>query len=287
MKKFLWEHGNEKNGDVVVFGVPLGRNSKEALKRLRETSEFLEPFDIEKKMNLLENLKISDIGDLKLKSLDEITKQARKIAENRKIPLVLGGNHLLSLYSIKAFDNVKAIVFDAHADLKNRNDDEEMREMNYYPQGKFDTKTNEVTWLRRLCENVNPKNILMLGTRSCDEFELEYMKKNSVRYFTPRYIEDNMETVKKAIKEFTTGSKVYISIDLDAFDPSIAPAVDHPEPDGLLFRYFYELVNSIKGKVVGMDMCCLKPIKDNQVTEFLAIKIIFAILGLAKQPNPL
>ena len=282
MKKFLWEHSNQKNGNVVVFGVPIGKNAGQALKCLRETSEFLESFDIENKRNLLENIEINDIGNLKLKSLEEITKQTRKIIENNKIPLILGGNHLLSLYSIQAFDNTKVIVFDAHGDLKNKYDDEKMREMDYYANGKFDAKTNEATWLRRLCENVNPKDILIFGIRSCDEFELEYMKKNSLKYFTSKLIETNLEAVKQTIKEFTKDAKVYISVDLDAFDPSIAPAVDHPEPNGILFKDFNELVNSISGKVVGMDICCLKPIKDNQVTEFLAIKIIFEILGLVK-----
>lgn len=279
MKKFFWEHYHQEEANVIVFGVPLGKFSTEALQILRETSEFLEVFDIERKVNLLENVRIADVGDLEFKSLEEIKEQTKKIVENKKIPLILGGNHLLSLYSIEAFDDVKVVIFDAHGDLKARYEDEKIKEMDYYPHGNFDVNTNDATWLRKLCEK-SKRDIVLIGIRSCDEDELNFIEENNIKYFTSDSIRENLEGVKEMLRDFTKDSRVYISIDLDVFDPSIAPAVDHPEPDGLLFRDFKGLINSIDGRIAGMDICCLKPLKDNQITEFLAVKVIFEIFGL-------
>lgn len=280
-KKFWGELFNEQDANVIVFGVPLGKHSHDALGALREASLFIEPFDVDERKNLLENIRIFDAGNLELKNLDEITDKTKEVVSRGRIPLILGGNHLLSLYSLQAFDrNTKLIVFDAHSDFKDEYEDERIREMDFLPTKKFNSRVNDATWLKRLCEKIDPKNILLIGLRSCDEFVFESIQKSDVQYFTPTAVENNLEKVRQRIKEFTYNSSVYVSVDLDAFDPSIAPAVDMPEPNGLLFKEFKKLVNSIEGKIVGMDVCCLKPLKDNQITEFLAIRAIFEILGL-------
>ena len=115
-RKFSTDIFSEEEADVLVFGVPLGKDSDKALENLREVSWFVEPMDLDKKKNLLENVKTADIGDVN--SLHEVTEQTKNIISRGKVPLILGGNHLLSFYSVQAFDDVKLIVFDAHADFK-------------------------------------------------------------------------------------------------------------------------------------------------------------------------
>lgn len=277
-RKFSTDIFSEEESDVLVFGVPLGKDSSKSLQSLRDVSWFVEPFDLDKKENLLENVKTADIGDVN--SLNGVKEKIKEITSRGKIPLILGGNHLLSLYSLQAFDNVKLIVFDAHADFKDKYEDEKIREMD---GNEFDFRTNDATWLRRLSEKINPENIFLLGVRSCDEFEFKSLEESDIQYFTPTDVENNLEKVKQRVKELTKDSKVYISVDLDAFDSSIAPAVEMPEPDGLFFKHFRELVDSVDGKIVGMDVCCLKPMENNQITEFLAVKVIFEILGKLKK----
>lgn len=277
-EKFFTDIFTPEQANVIVFGAPLGKYSLEALRRLRETSWFVEPFDADKNKNLLENVRLADIGNIELKNLDVITEQTKKILDDKKIPLMFGGSHLSTLYSLKVFDkNMKLIVFDAHADLKDEYDDEKTKEMN---EGFFESKTNDATWLRRLCESFNPKNIMILGLRSCDEDEVKFMKENGLQYFTSNQVQGNLKDVIKEVKKFTKDSDVYVSVDIDAFDPYMAPAVDHPEPNGILFKEFAETVNVINGKIVGIDLCCLKPLADNQVTEFLAVKAVFEVLGV-------
>jgi agmatinase len=279
-RKFSTDIFSEEDADVIVFGVPLGRDSQKALESLRDVSWFVEPFDLDKKKNLLEDVKTADIGDVN--TLSEVNGKVRKIFHEGKVPMILGGNHLLSLHSIRAFDDAKVIVFDAHADLKDRYEDEKIMDMD---GNDFDLRTNDATWLRRLSEKIDGKNILLFGVRSCDDDEFRFMEEDGIQYFTPSYIENNLEKIKQMMEEFTKGSKVYVSVDLDAFDPSVAPAVEMPEPDGLLFRHFRELINSISGEIVGIDACCLKPMESNQITEFLAVRAIFEILSLIKRKN--
>lgn len=279
--KFLCNLYTPGEANIIVFGVPLGKDSKKALKSLRETSDFLEIFDPDKRKNLLDDARICDVGDLKLKRLEEITEKVKEILSVRKIPLILGGGHLLTLYSLKAFNDVKLMIFDAHADLKEEYEDEKIRELNFANGIKFHKRINDATWLRRACEFINPKNILLLGLRSCDEDEFKFIQENEISYFTPNQIKDDVQKVKKFLSEFTEGSRVYLSVDVDVFDPSIAPLVHHPEPNGINFKEFSELINSINGKIAGMDWVCLKYEKNqDQRTQFLIVRACLEVLNM-------
>jgi len=264
----------EKESDILVLGVPFGKNGKESIKRIKNASNYIEPFDIIKKRNLFHNIRVKDIGNVKLENL---SKKIKSIIENKKIPLVIGGGHLLSLYSFQPFENTKLIVFDAHADLKSEFDDQRIRNLDYIKGKKFNKKINDATWLRRIFDN-KKSEVILIGLRSCEEEELEFMKKNKIKYFTPEKIQ------KKEIQNFTKNSDVYISLDIDAFDPSFAPGVDQPEPNGINFNQFSDIINSIKGNIVGIDVNCLRPIKGNETTEFLAARCLFEIIGkISKQ----
>lgn len=278
--KFISSNFTLEESNVVAFGVPIGRNSVKALQSLRYISQFVEPMDLDSGRNLLENVKSHDIGNIQLTSFDKITEETEKALSTNKIPLILGGNHLLSYYALKAFENVKVIVFDAHGDFKNSYEDEKIKDMDAVDGLAYDKQVNDATWLRRISEVLNPQNTLLLGIRSCDEFEFNDLKKSGIKYFTSKDIKQNQNEVAKFIESFTQGSRTYISVDIDVFDPSIAPAVDMPEPGGIFFNDFQELIASVKGKLVGTDICCINPTPNNEITEFLAIRSLFEILGL-------
>jgi agmatinase len=108
------------------------------------------------------------------------------------------------------------------------------------------------------------------------------VKKNNFLYFTPAMIRENFDEVKEKFRDFVENSKIYLTVDIDAFDPSVAPAVGHPEPDGIFWHQFKELVKELKGKIVGLDLVEVEPIRGNVVTEFLAARIIFQILSIIK-----
>lgn len=278
-KKFLYDIFTPEDANVIVFGVPLGKNSQQTLDALRKTSWFVESFDVDKKKDLLENVKIADIGDIELKDLDEITKKTEEIIEKGKVPVILGGGHLLSLYSTQPFENAKLIVFDAHSDLADKYEDEKLVALY---QSWFDPKCNGATWLRRYCEKRNPENVCIIGLRSCDKDIMEFIEEKKILYFTPSQIRKDLGNVKKKLREFAKGFPLYISIDIDVFDPSIVPAVDYPEPDGLFFKEFKQLVDAIEGRVVGFDLAELKEVERNEAVGFLTVKVIFEILSKCK-----
>ncbi len=280
--KFICDIFTPEEADIIVFGVPIGTNSKKVLTSLRKVSDFVETFDLDKKRNIFDNVKTADTGDLKLKKLDEITEKCEEILKLGKIPLMLTRGHLASLFSLKAFsEDVKVIVFDAHADLKNRYEHPMMT--SYYKSIIKDKKTlfkfNGATWLRRFCES-RKNEVGLLGVRSCDEFEFDYMKKRNILSFTPTQIRKNMDDVREKLNGFLDGSKFYVSFDVDVFDPSIAPAVEYLEPNGMFFHEFVDLIEPFKkGELAGLDLNCQKYLPGNQTTDFLATKTIIEILS--------
>ena len=261
--KFVTDIFSEKEANAVVLRVNCPQS-------LIEASQMFEPFDIEKKKNLLENTRIFDAGEVKL---GEVTVRTKKIMESGKLPMLLAERHVASLEAVKALPKgTKLVVFDAHSDMK-----DEYAEGDYKP---VDKKTNYATWLRRACEAVGVESIFLLGVRSCDEDESEFMK--NIAYATAWDIKNSMSQTVKRLAEFLNGAKAYVSIDVDVFDPSIAPAVENPEPNGLSYGEFMQLIEAMQPKnIIGMDLVEIRPLeRNNRVTEFLAVKVIFEILSL-------
>jgi len=285
-EKFDLDLVDEKEAEVVMFGVELGNNAKEMLDCLRRTSWDVEFFDVDKERNLAEGIKIADIGNLRISSEDEITKKVKSILNQGKIPFMLSKSHLATYFAMRAFPkDVKIVSFDAHGDIKDRVKD--VSECNFLGRSmvplKFDKakaeKYNSTTWLRRSLEEC-AAGAAIVGLRSCDEFDFGFIKKNKVLYFTPRNIRENLEEVKQKIRQFVGNSQVYLSVDMDVFDPAVAPAVDYPEADGIFFQQFSEILEEVfSGKIVGVDLVEMRPMKESDVTEFLAVKVIYEILS--------
>jgi arginase family enzyme len=280
MTKFVYDLlAPEEKADVVIFGAPVGKHSK-SIENLRKESVFLEPFDINKRFNFFDKIKVADIGNIHLKTLDDITKKVKDILGKDKVPAMLSGGHVASYFSIKAFGkDVKVVVFDAHCDSRDRYEDDYMKEMTFVEGIKYDLKMNPVTWFRRSSESRNPRNYFIIGIREGDEFELEHLEKNGVQFFTAQKMKEDFNKLKENLRNFVRNSKVYISVDVDGFDPAFAPSVYHPEPGGFSYQEFVDLLSVFKdSQIVGFDLVELKSIPGNNVTEFLATRAIFEIL---------
>ncbi|MEM2910355.1 MAG: arginase family protein [Nitrososphaerota archaeon] len=279
---------SREESNVIAFGVILGKKAAESVKAVRDASWFIETFDIISKRNLLERAKVYDIGDIKPTSyaeLDNVTKTASSILLEGKLPLMLGGGHLATYHALKAMPKeVTLVVFDAHCDLRESYIDEKIVELDYIGEDvAVDKRLNDATWLRWASEEGMFKKAAVLGVRSGDEEQLAYAKKKGISLITSEKLlsQKGLNAAIRILSTLTRGKKVYVSLDIDVFDPSIAPAVDHPEPSGIGFREFTKLVRSIKGKIVGCDVVCLRKISYDEVTEFLAARAIFEILSRA------
>jgi len=186
-------------------------------------------------------------------------KKLEKLKKDKFI-IALGGEHTISLPLIKRFDqeNLSILHIDAHADMKDIFDN---------------SKLSHACVMRRVSEF--NKNIVQVGVRALDKDELDYMKKNKIKtYFMHQKLDTN-EIVKNLKKN------VYISIDLDAFDPSVIPDVGTPEPNGLTWLQVNDIIKAVfsKRKVVGCDVVELCPSGSSEISEYSAAKLVYKIIG--------
>jgi len=175
----------------------------------------------------------------------------------------VGGEHSVSIGSIKAhaerFDKLSVLQLDAHADLRQE-----------YNGSKYNHAC-VMARAKELCP------IVQVGVRSMSSSERESVDES--RMFLSRDIHDNTDWIGQAVS--TLSNDVYITIDLDVFDPSIVPSTGTPEPGGLLW---YEVLTFLKAvsaekNVVGFDVVELCPDSRNKAPDFLAAKLIYKLLS--------
>jgi len=184
------------------------------------------------------------------------------LADN-KFPVIIGGNHTVSIGSIKAFseyyNDLTVLQLDAHADLRQT-----------YEGSEF----NHACTMARASEFAP---IVQVGIRSMSAEELPFAQKERIFYAHELYYDKKL--YDKAIDKLT--ENVYITIDLDVFDPSLMPSTGTPEPGGQeYFELLHFLKEVIKKKnVVGFDVVELCPSENNKSPDFIAAKIIYQLLS--------
>jgi len=181
----------------------------------------------------------------------------------KKFPVTIGGNHTVSIGAIKAFsehyDKLSILQLDAHADLRQS-----------YEGSEF----NHACAMARARECAP---IVQVGIRSMSVEELPYVEKD--RMFCSHELFYDKTLYKKALDKLS--ENVYITIDLDVFDPSIMPSTGTPEPGGPeYFELMHFLRDVIKSRnVVGFDVVELCPSSTNRAPDFMAAKIIYQLLS--------
>jgi agmatinase len=267
-----------ERADYVVFGVPFDVTStfrtgaRFAPAAIREASLNIETYSFRTGQDV-EDLKIHDAGDLHISdNVETLTKRiedvVRDLREAEKTPVVIGGEHTITLGVVKGTGgkDTAVISFDAHLDLRNRY---------------MDLTTSHTTFMRRLYETVKPERIVEVGTRAVCKEELAYAKKAGIEYHTARQIsERGVEATTKAVKKAVEScEKVYLTIDMDVLDPAFAPAVQNPEPDGLSTQTLLDFIRDFcDSRIVGMDVVEVTPPYDQGNTAVLAAKVLFEAL---------
>lgn len=180
-----------------------------------------------------------------------------------KFVTVFGGEHSVSIGSIRAFMNhfedLTVLQIDAHADLRDEYEG---------------TPCNHACAVHEAQKSVN---LVQIGIRSMDVSEKKFLKKENC--FFAHEIHADPKWMNRAIDKLT--DNVFITIDLDGFDPSIMPSTGTPEPGGLTW---YQVVNFIKlvasnKTIVGFDIMELCPNENNKAPDFLAAKLYYKILS--------
>lgn len=218
----------------------------------------------------LSRLQIHDMGDLELPlgekefSLDLIRKAIRGILEAKKIPITLGGDHLITLPIIeeiaRSYPEVSLIQIDAHTDLR---------------EDYLGERLSHSTVMKRVKPLLKKGRLFQIGLRSGTEEEFEEASRmNSiVSLGKPSF---------RSMINYLKHKPVYITLDLDVFDPGFLPGVGTPEPGGLSFPEFIALLRRLRSlRIVGFDVVELTPDYDPSQISSVNASVILREMILA------
>jgi len=193
----------------------------------------------------------------------EIKNSVYTCASSKKIPILLGGEHTVTLGAIQGLiDNKEdfgVIQFDAHADLRDT-----------YEGSPY----SHACVMRRIHELDIP--IFQIANRSYSAEEISYRKENMIPFFDAQENYDNISIPSDFPK------KIYITIDIDVFDISLMPATGTPEPGGILWYQFFNIIEELASKrnIIGFDCVEFSPIKEFHAYDFLCARLIYNMMGI-------
>ena len=236
-------------------------------KAFLEASENMELYDIETNTEVYKKgvYLANEIQENRTPELmvEAVYNRVKDLLKDNKFITLIGGEHSISIGSIRAFSqkykDLTVLQLDAHADLR---------------------KTYEGSKCNHACalyEASQTTNLVQVGIRSMDISEKDVLPKENT--FFAHQIRKNKNWQTDVLNKLT--DNVYITIDLDAFDPSILPATGTPEPGGL---YWYETLELLKKvienkNVVGLDIVELCPNAHHKASDFLVAKLYYKLLS--------
>jgi len=209
----------------------------------------------------IENDAITDKGDFTINEYFDIETITKNNIDAGSKLLSLGGDHSVTFPIIKAFNEyypkLDILHIDAHADL--------------YHEYEGDPYSHACPFAR-IMENGFAVKLVQIGIRTLNPHQADQAKKYDVDVHEMRNLDLN------AIPKFN--NPLYISLDMDGFDPAFAPGVSHHEPGGLSSRQVLDLIHSIDTEVVGADIVEYNPDRDfHDMTAYLAAKMMKELLG--------
>ncbi len=267
--RFIGFESTVEDADIVLVGAPFdGTTSyrpgtRFAPMAIRTESYGLETYSPYMDMDL-EDYKLSDIGDIEfpfgntLEALKSIKSVISEIVDMDKKPLLVGGEHLVSLPVVEVlaekYPDLHIVHFDAHTDLRDDYMGEEL---------------SHATVLKRIWDKVGDGKIYQFGIRSGTKEEFVWAESHT-------YLEKfSVDTLVEKLSELKN-KPIYLTIDLDVLDPSVFSGTGTPEPGGIIMKELLEALVSMKGlNFVGADVVELSPHYDQTgVSTAVACKVI-------------
>ncbi len=276
------------DADVAILGAPYDfgtqwrSGARFGPRSIREASTLFAfghggAYDHEDDITYLENVRMVDLGDADIVHTDTVNSHAnietgvRAILKAGALPVVLGGDHSINIPCINAFDThgpIHVIQFDAHLDFVDE---------------RHGVRFGHGNPMRRAAEKSYVTGLTQLGIRNVSSTAKE-------GYADARRMGSDILSVRQIRKlgveavlaRIPDGVDYYITIDIDGFDPSIAPGTGTPSHGGFLYYDVLELLDGIskKGRVVGIDLAEVAPDYDHSgSTAILAAQILLNLIG--------
>jgi len=262
--------------DFVLFGVPFDSTSsfrpgsRFGPAAIREASANIETWSWRTGLDF-EEVKLHDLGDLAVvhgdasETIRRVKETVEDIVMSRKIPVMLGGEHTITLGALRGIRDATVVSFDAHFDMR----DEYLT-----------NKLSHACVMRRALEELGVGNVVIVGARASYRDEVEFVKKTGVNYVS------SQEIMRAGTKEIgawlrgvlTNSKKIYISVDTDGLDPAFAPGVGNPEPEGITASALLDIMEEIADeRISGFDVVEVAPTYDNGATAVTASKIVYEL----------
>ncbi|MCL2102580.1 MAG: agmatinase [Syntrophorhabdaceae bacterium] len=202
-------------------------------------------------------------------ALKEVERRVKLVSKAGKMPVLIGGEHLGSVAAItalkKKYGQLTVLQFDAHADLR--------------AEYMGSTRSHACVGRRIVEQGVK---LVQVGVRSMSEEEDRFLKKTEdVKTFYASEVRYNSADVIKGIVSSLSGN-LYISIDLDVFDPAVMPSVVTAEPGGLNWFDVTDILRDViqsDANLVGFDIMELSPIAGMVAPDYLAARLCYRIMG--------
>jgi len=264
---------------VALLGIPYDGTScfrpgaRFGPSAIREDSHGIETYCPQLDLDL-DDINFVDLGSLDLPIIDaklivEYVQDATDFLLTKNLkPLIIGGEHSITSGVIKSvvtnYPDLIMIQLDAHADLRNE---------------WLGNKFSHACAMKRCLEILPSKKIFQIGIRSGTKLEFHEMKSN--KRLIPHTLGDHAKYLEKALESFQ-GTPIYLTFDLDWFDPSILPGTGTPEPGGYFWKDFAAVIEVLKShNLIGADVVELSPKLDNSgISSILAAKVIRSLIML-------
>ncbi|MCH2032434.1 MAG: agmatinase [Tenacibaculum sp.] len=267
------QYAKLENAKIVVIPVPYDgtstwqKGADKGPEAFLDASENMELFDIETKSEVYkEGVYLADAveEDNSPESMVEaVHETTKKYIIKNKFVTIIGGEHSISIGTVRAFDecfnNLTVLHIDAHADLRKEYEG---------------SSCNHACAMYEASLNTN---LVQVGIRSMDKSEMSSM--NLDKTFFAHDMAINEYWMDEVLEQLT--DNVFISFDLDALDPSIMPSTGTPEPGGLLWYETLEFLKLVfeQKNVVGFDIVELCPNEIDKSSDFLAAKLYYKMLS--------
>ena len=278
------ENSNLKNSNAVIIPFPFeksttfGKGAKFGPQAIISASWQVELFDEEleketyKEIGIYTTAEIKPSNDIR-KFYLPLAKKAKEIISLNKFPIILGGEHTISIGGILGmqdrYKSFSVLHFDAHADLRNS-----------YEKNKF----SHASAMRRVLEQEGVKNLVSLGIRNISNnieegSEFDFYRKNQKRIKIFWAKDKESLSVKEILENLE--KNVYLTFDVDVFDPSIMPSTGTPEPGGLLWYETLKILRQVfhEKNVIVADVVELSPLKNLSAPDFMVAKLIYKMIG--------
>ena len=280
----------EIDADIAVLGAPYDMGTQYRAgarfgpRAIREASTLFSfghdgAYDFEDDVVYLpkDSVTLVDVGDADIihtdtiQSHDNIEIAVRAILEAKALPVVLGGDHAVHIPCIKAFNDqepVHLVHIDAHLD---------------FVDDRHGVRYGHGNPIRRASEMAHVIGITQLGIRnvsSSNRADYDAARKAGSDILSVRQIREL--GTQKVIQRVPANARYYVTIDIDAFDPSIAPGTGTPSHGGFLYYEVLEFLEGLckRGNIVGIDLCEVAPDYDlSGTTAFLAAQLLLNVLG--------